>query len=202
MRKHMSTIRDWLGNDPATGKPYLPAANASAAHHERGIGLYQLDGVLVDIDLFRRLRVRGTVRGPEGLDDLTKALELVSGIPFHGQRGRGWAWIADGDRVDHHMICAIVDVAHTITMAALPSDTATARAATEKALLAAPYEDTPQLDLAAIIRAEGNQAAAQRHLIDNVCNRTEGDEAPEDLTDRTEAIVRDPRWATNASEVA
>ena len=202
MRKHMSTIRDWLGNDPATGKPYLPAANASAAHHERGIGLYQLDGVLVDIDLFRRLRVRGTVRGPEGLDDLTKALELVSGIPFHGQRGRGWAWIADGDRVDHHMICAIVDVAHTITMAALPSDTATARAATEKALLAAPYEDTPQLDLAAIIRAEGNQAAAQRHLIDNVCNRTEGDEAPEDLTDRTKAIVRDPRWATNASEVA
>ena len=202
MRKHMSTIRDWLGKDPATGKPYLPAANASAAHHERGLGLYQLDGVLVDIDLFRRLRVRGTVRGPEGLDDLTKALELVSGIPFHGQRGRGWAWIADGDRVDHHMICAIVDVAHTITMAALPSDTATARAATEKALLAAPYEDTPQLDLAAIIRAEGNQAAAQRHLIDNVCNRTEGGEAPEDLTDRTEAIVRDPRWAIKAGEVA
>jgi len=202
MRKHMSTIRDWLGLDPTTGQPYLPAANDSAAYHERGLGLYQLGGVQVDIDLFRRLRVRGTVRGPDGLGDLITTLKLVSGVPFQGQRGQGWPWMADGDRIDHHMVCAIVDVAHTITMAALPGDTVTARAATEIALQAAPYEDIPQLDLAAIIRAEGDQAAAQRQLIDNVCNRAEGDEAPEDLTARTEAIVRDPRWTAKADQVA
>ena len=41
-------------------------------------------------------------------------------------------------------------VAHTITVAALNSgDLQAARAATETGLLAAPYEDTPLLDLAA-----------------------------------------------------
>ena len=194
MRKHLSILRTWLGKDPATGQLHLPIANQSPAAKERGLGLYQLGGILVDIDLFRRLRLRGTVRGPDGLDDLKQALQLVTGVPFTGQRKDGWAWLANGVRVDQHLVCAIVDVAHTITMAALPDDPATARAATEKALLAAPYEDTPQLDWAAILRAEGDQAAAQRHLIDHVCNRHDDGEAPEELTPRTEAIVRAPRW--------
>ncbi len=194
MRKHLSIVRTWLGKDPATGRLHLPIANQSPAAKERGLGLYQLGGILVDIDLFRRLRLRGTVRGPDGLDDLKQALQLVTGVPFTDQRPKGWAWLANGVRVDQHLVCAIVDVAHTITMAALPDDPATARAATEKALLAAPYEDTPQLDWAAILRAEGDQAAAQRHLIDHVCNRHDDGEAPEELPPRTEAIVGDPRW--------
>ena len=107
------------------------------------MGIYQLVDVLADIDLFRRLRARGQARGPEGLSDQQAALGLVTGEPFTGQRGRGWAWLADGVRIDQHMVCAVVDVAHTITVAALNSgDLQAARAATETGLLAAPYDPT------------------------------------------------------------
>jgi len=95
-------------------------------------------GVLADIDLFRRLRSRGQARGSEGLVDLQAALELVTGEPFTGQRGRGWAWLADGVRIDQHMVCAVVDVAHTVTIAALHAgELELARSAAETALLAA-----------------------------------------------------------------
>jgi len=150
---------------------------------------------LADIDLFRRLRSRGQARGSEGLVDLQAALELVTGEPFTGQRGRGWAWLADGVRIDHHMVCAVVDVAHTITTAALHSgDLELARSATETALLAAPYEDTPRLDLAAVIAAEGDRQAAERMLRDEVSNRAEDGDAPDDLPERTAELVANPLW--------
>ena len=166
-------MRTWLGTDPATGVHYLPGASHSPASKARGLRIYQLVGVLVDLDLFRRLRVRGEARGVDGLPDLQRALHLVEGEPFEGQRGGGWAWLADGVRVDHHLVCGIVDVAHLVTMAALHAgDVTAARTATEIAILAAPYEDTPQLDLAAIIAAEGDRNAAQRVLRDKVSNRS------------------------------
>ncbi|NLI85120.1 MAG: hypothetical protein GX440_06950 [Propionibacterium sp.] len=159
------------------------------------MGVYQLVGVLADIDLFRRLRARGQARGADGLTDLQTALGLVTGEPFTGQRGRGWAWLADGVRIDQHMVCAVVDVAHTVTIAALHAgDLQAARAATETALLAAPYEDTPRLDLAAVVAAEGDQQAAECILRDDVSNRAEGGDAPEDLPARTADLVSNPPW--------
>jgi LysM repeat protein len=202
MRGHLSDLRGWLGRDPATGQPYLPGALWSPAARQRGIGVYQVSGVLVDIDLFRRLRRRGQARGADGLADYQRALQLVQGEPFTGQRQGGWSWLADGVRVDQHLVCGIVDVAHLVTMAALTNgDLHTARTATETAILAAPYEDTPQMDLAAIIKAEGDQAAAHRLLIDNVANRSDDGEAPADLPPRTIEILQDPRWA-KTSQVA
>ena len=195
MRVHLSKVRSWLGVDPATGGQYLPDATKSPAGVARGMGIYQLVGVLADIDLFRRLRARGQARGPEGIADLQTALGLVTGEPFTGQRRGGWAWLADGIRVDQHMVCAVVDVAHLVTIAALHSgDLQAARAAAETALLAAPYEDTPQLDLAAIVAAEGDRQAAERILRDDVCNRAEDGEAPADLPDRTADLVASAPW--------
>jgi len=138
MRVHLSKVRSWLGVDPTTGGNYLPDATKSPAGIARGMGIYQVVGVLADIDLFRRLRSRGQARGSEGLVDLQAALELVTGEPFTGQRGRGWAWLADGVRIDQHMVCAVVDVAHTVTIAALHAgELELARSAAETALLAA-----------------------------------------------------------------
>ncbi|NLI84871.1 MAG: hypothetical protein GX440_05635 [Propionibacterium sp.] len=195
MRVHLSKVRGWLGVDPATGGQYLPEATKSPAGIARGMGVYQLVGVLADIDLFRRLRARGQARGPEGLSDLQAALGLVTGEPFTGQRGRGWAWLADGVRIDQHMVCAVVDVAHTVTIAALHSgDLQLARGATEIALLAAPYEDTPRLDLAAVVAAEGDRQAAERILRDDVSNRADDDDAPDDLPERTAELVATPPW--------
>jgi len=195
MRVHLSRLRIWLGVDPATGANYLPEATKSPAGIARGMGVYQLVGVLTDIDLFRRLRARGQARGPEGIPDLQAALALVTGEPFTGQRSGGWGWLADGVRVDQHMVCGVVDVAHLVTIAALHSgDLQLARAATETALLAAPYEDTPRLDLAAVFAAEGHHQAAERILHDDVCNRAEDSEPPDDLPPRTADLVSSPPW--------
>ena len=120
---------------------------------------------------------------------------LVTGEPFTGQRGRGWAWLADGVRIDQHMVCAVVDVAHTVTIAALHAgDLELARTATEIALLAAPYEDTPRLDLAAVVAAEGDRQAAERILRDNISNRAEDGEAPDDLPERSAELFASPPW--------
>jgi hypothetical protein len=195
MRVHLSRLRTWLGIDPATGSDYLPEATKSPAGLVRGMGIYQLMGVLADVDLFRRLRARGQARGPEGIPALQAALALVTGEPFTGQRSGGWAWLADGVRVDQHMVCAVVDVAHLVTVAALhAADLQLARIATETALLAAPYEDTPRLDLAAVVAAEGDHQAADLILRDDVCNRTEDSEPPDDLPPRTADLVSSPPW--------
>ncbi|WP_353080805.1 LysM peptidoglycan-binding domain-containing protein [Tessaracoccus lapidicaptus] len=195
MRVHLSKVRSWLGVDPATGGQYLPEATKSPAGIARGMGVYQLVGVLADIDLFRRLRARGQARGADGLTDLQTALGLVTGEPFTGQRGRGWSWLAEGVRVDQHMVCAVVDVAHTVTIAGLHSgDLHLARAATETALLAAPYEDTPRLDLAAVVAAEGDTQAAERVLRDKVSNRSYDHDAPDDLPERSAELVASPPW--------
>ncbi len=195
MRVHLSKVRSWLGLHPTTGVNYLPDATKSPAGIARGMGIYQLIGVLADIDLFRRLRARGQARGPEGLSDMQAALALVTGEPFTGQRGRGWSWLADGVRVDQHMVCAVVDVAHTVTIGALHSgDLPLARTATEIALLAAPYEDTPRLDLAAVVAAEGDRQAAERILRDDVSNRADDGDAPDDLPERTAELLASTPW--------
>ena len=90
-----------------------------------GIGIYALNGVLVDADLFKRLRLRGQTRGPDGITDLQAALNLVTGAPFDQLRPGGYEWLTEGNRLDHIYAEAIVDVAHTVTTAALATATST-----------------------------------------------------------------------------
>lgn len=196
-RTDITMVRDWLGMNPRTGRKHLPNARQSAAAKARGTGVYVVEDILVDADLFRRLRARGEARHEDGIEDFCKALTLVTGQPFDQLRRGGWSFLAEGDRIDQHMVCAVVDVAHIVATQCLVSgDLARARAAAELACLAAPWEEIPRLDLAAVAEAEGHSAEAERILREEVCNRSDDGGAPTELTDRTETILRNHDWLT------
>jgi len=200
-RAYLSTLRDLLGDHPDTGAPYLPHADKSTAAKTRGVNIYQLAGLLVDADLFRRLRLRGQTGGQAGIEDYVTALRLVTGEPFSQMRDGGGAWLLDGDRHDQHLTHAIVDVAHLVATQALATgDTASARAAVDIARVAAPYEETPRLDTAAVDAAEGRADQARRTITNEVCNRTDDDQPPPELNPRTKQILTHHRdWLSRAS---
>ena len=196
-RDYIRRCREWLGTNPRTGQPHLPHASKAPAAQARGGNTYQVLDVLVDADLFRRLRARAEARGgPEGIEDLRQALKLVQGPPFTQLRRGGWAWLASGDRVDLHMVCAIVDVAHIVTTHDLRNGNLTqARVAAEVAALAAPHEEIPALDLAAVASAEGHHGEAARLLQTQVCDRTDDTDAPPgDPPYRTQQILDRHKW--------
>lgn len=196
VRKHMVALRAWLGTNPRTGRLHVPNSRQTAAAKDRGSAAYQVEGLLMDADLFRRLRVRGEARGPEGLDDLRQALGLVTGTPFADLRVKGGAWLADGDRLDQILLCGIVDVAHLVAVAALQrGELADAQRMAELALRVAPNEETPRLDLAAALRAQGHHHAAEQLLHEGVFNRSDDeDELPTEPPARTTHILSDHRW--------
>ena len=202
VRVDVKAVRDWLGVNPRTGTKHLPDARESAAGKAQGRGVYQVEGLLTDLDLFRRLRARGAARGGEaGMTDLATALTLVTGAPFTGCREGGWGWLFEGDRVDEHMVCAIVDVAHLVVTDALHrGDTALANAAAQVAAQAAPYADTPKLDLAAIARAQGRMSDAAAIIKEDVCEWTnEPGTPPTELPERTRQILAGDAFTAKAS---
>jgi hypothetical protein len=95
--------------------------------------------------------------------------------------------------IDHHVVCAIVDVAHLLSGWFLSSgDTRRASAATETALLAAPYDALTKLDLAAVTISEGHPSEAQQ-IVREVCDEPDEDGFPGELNQRIgEAISRLP----------
>ncbi len=152
LRRNLSVVRKWLGTDPATREPFLPDATRLDPNGDR---TYRLSNVLYDADLFRRLRLRGQSRGPDGLADYLAALNLVTGTPYSGLRANGGIWLTDS-RDDQHLLVAIVDVAHlAVTMALTTGDLDTAEEAARIAIKAAPAEDRSQVDLAAVTATRG-----------------------------------------------
>lgn len=155
VRKDIAVIRAWLGTNPATGQVFVPDARKTRAAGISGIPVYQVEGVLIDADLFRRLRVRGQAAGASGVADLRHALSLVSGEPLSRLRRGGGIWLNEGDRLDQILSFAVVDVAHVVATAAIEAgDLADAREAAEVAMAAAPYEETPRLDYSAAGRQD------------------------------------------------
>lgn len=196
-RDYINIVRDWLGTNSRTGEPHLPHADKAPAAQARGLNLYQVDdGLLVDADLFKRLSLRARARGgADGQHDLATALRLVTGRPFDQLRPGGWTWLFEGERHDEYALVAVADVAFTLTTAYLAAgDLIRARAATEIAMLAAPDEEVTRLCLVRITEAEGDAAGAQQILREQICNRTDGDDAPAELPERTETIIRNHQW--------
>lgn len=185
----ISNLRRWLGTNPTTGQPYIPEARKSPQAEARGIGLYLIDNLLVDADLFKRLRTRALAKGPEGIPDLETALILVTGRPFDQLRPTGWKWLANGDRIDHHMTCAISDVAHTLVVHHLhEGNLPAARKAAETGLAACPESEAAALDLAEIMVHEGNPDAAHQLLTQTLTDTGDGD--PTDSSERASEILR------------
>ncbi|MFC6851779.1 hypothetical protein [Aquipuribacter hungaricus] len=199
-RDYVRVVRDWLGTNPRTRNPHLPDARLSAAGRLRGVGVYQVEDLLVDADLFRRLRLRGETRGAAGIADLRTALSLVSGPPFDKQRPGGWSWLVEGDRLDQHMLCAVVDVAHLVATHLLQvGDLPAARATAELAATAAPYEEIPRLDLAAVAAAGGHPEAAEQIVRGQVCNRSDDGGPPDELPERSQQIIDRHGWLSRGT---
>ena len=147
VRNTVNRLRDWLGDQPDTRQPYVPLMSRTHATKTSGVRAYELQGVLVDADLFRRLRLRGQAKGPAGLDDLRTALSLVTGEPLTGFRDNRGNWVYDGDRVDQQYVVAIADVAHIVATAEHQAGNhPAAREAALVAIKADPYGETARLD--------------------------------------------------------
>ncbi|MGY2702791.1 hypothetical protein [Nocardioides sp. HB32] len=196
VRVDMSQLRRWLGTNPRTGEPYLPKAEPGGDPDSPA--RYKLEGVLCDLDLFRRLRARGQGRGADGIDDLIAALRVVSGEPFTDLRKDHWNWLLDGDRWDHIMTSAIVDVGHIVTTHALAAgDRGLALWAAQVAYTASPYDEIAQLDMIQAEKATGDDRKADQDLNDKVFNRRDDDLPPTDLPERTAQVVDDKNWGTH-----
>lgn len=197
-RVSMSNLRRWLGTDPNTKKPYLP--DAKQTHTSGTLGAYKVQGVLCDLDLFRRLRARAQSKGAAGIDDLMSALRLVTGEPFSRLHDRHWSWLLEGERWDHIMTSAIVDVGHIVSANALANDdSALALWAARTAYTAAPYDEVAQLDVIQAVAAGGDDEQAKRDLAERVFNRRDDDLPPIELPERTAKIVAGREWMPRAS---
>jgi len=200
VRESVSTVRVWLGEDPATRQPYLPSGS-----FEAGRARYRINQLLCDAELFRRLRLRGVVRGPEGIGDLQSALALVTGEPFadlptprKGSPG-GYSWLADANsRLDHEYAAMIVDVAHIVATHYLAAgEPAAAAAAAQVALRAGSYEDVPLLDLVAACDAQDQRAEADAYVKKILANHDA--DVEEDLPPRTAQVLFRRQWTHRAS---
>ena len=189
VRQSISVVRAWLGVNPRTGNDFLPSGLTTAAG-----GRYRVDDILIDAELFRRLRVRGLARGADGIADLRAALDLVTGRPFdllsprQGTAG-GYGWLIDEDaRLDLEYAAMIVDVAHTVATHYLGAgQPELAEAAAQVALEAASYEDVPLLDLVAACDAQDKRAEADAYVVRILANHDA--EVEEDLPPRTADIL-------------
>jgi hypothetical protein len=194
VRQSISVVRAWLGTNPKTGTDYLPSGLTAAA-----AGRYRVDEVLIDAELFRRLRVRGLARGVDGIADLCAALDLVTGRPFdlptprQGTAG-GYGWLIDEDaRLDLEYAAMIVDVAHTVATHYLGAGRPElAEAAAQISLRAGSYEDVPLLDLVAACDAQEKRAEADAYVARILVNHDA--EVEEDLPPRTAEILFRRHW--------
>ena len=189
VHNYVTAARKWVGTNPTTGASYIPDCTKTDAARKRGMGVYQVEGMLSDEDLFRRLRVRAQARGEVGMEDLVAALRLVRGRPFDQLRKRGYGWLAETP-VDHQLTAAIVDVAHVVAIDALArGDVETARWAAETAILAAPAEEKPKLDLAAVMKTMGQDDQAEAFLDREVFARADDGGPPVDLGPRSSDVL-------------
>lgn len=159
-KSRIADLRRFLGK-AGDGSSYMPDGRVS--------GRFRVPELLTDVDLFRRLRIRGTARGADGIDDLALALSLVAGLPFSADDARAdgrarsrFLWLVDNP-LDHAVVPEIADTSLVVTTAALErGDLPLAQAALTAALKAAPEEEATLLAHEWVLEAAGETREAQR----------------------------------------
>jgi hypothetical protein len=191
-RQSISVVRQWLGMNERTGQEHLPKGVVAGIPSP-----YRLEDVLVDAELFRRLRLRGSARGVDGIADLRAALDLVAGVPFSDRRPEGYGWLAENP-LDHVYAGMIVDVAHIVATHHLAAgEPELAVSGAQVALRAGSSEDVPLLDLVAACDAQDNRAEAAAYIKRILANHDA--EVEEDLPPRTAEILHRRQWLGHAS---
>ncbi len=188
LRNSIYELRRALGVNARTGTDYLPRNAATNG------ALYRLEDVLVDAELFRRLRLRGFTRDEQDdrLADWWQALALVRGAPFDHQRTGGYGWLA-GRPVDHEYTATIVDLAHAVATHHLAvGEPDRAEAAAKIAVTATRgvegASDISLLDLVWACDAQDRRAEGDAHVKQILRNHTTDD--LEDLSPRTYDVLR------------
>jgi nucleoid-associated protein YgaU len=185
----ISRVRQWLGTR-TDGTPWLPDIGPDLKYRLAG-------GYLFDWHLFRRLRSRGESRGPEGVDDLRAALQLIRGAALEGAdrpRAPGtrnpYPWLAESDMYPDHIVAAIVDTAHLLAERCLAvGDPAGARWAAQQAWLVDVERsyDQPWRDMMRAEHADGHTDRLRTVLSELM--RAREAEAPEDLSPDTYSLI-------------
>jgi nucleoid-associated protein YgaU len=190
IRKDLAELRKWLGTNARSGQPHVPTTRQADVFLQSGSEAYQVHDLLIDTDLFLRLRARAHAQGASGIIDLHSAMKLVRGRPFDMLRRDGWSWLTEGERLDLIIGHAIIDVAHTVFLRAMADgDHDLARTAATTGLRAVPEDETLRLDLVQLEHALGDVEAADRRLREEIVGRDDHGLDGIDVPERTRQVL-------------
>lgn len=130
--------------------------------------MYRVDGALVEADLMRRLRVRGSARGGDaGIADVAAAHRLCQGTPLDRRRTGGYSWAIDANLSDltDHYLRSMTDIGHVLVAHYLQrGEPQAAIEVCQQSLLAGAVDPTTRCNLIRAYRDLGNEAAAERQV--------------------------------------
>ena len=190
----LTRATEWLGVDPATGRPHLDTDPAGR--------LTLGPGVRVDWQVFRALAGLAQQARDPGEEEagLARALGLVDGQLLTGRDPGRYAWLA-ADDLEYEVTARVADAAHRLASLRLGrGDADGAMDAARSGLRLAFADELLWRDLLLAAHATGDQHLL-RSVVDEVCARTALDEVLPRMAPETEALIDEicPSWRASVA---